>query len=317
MPEFGYWLSSEEHGPRDLVRNAQRAEQIGFPFTMISDHYHPWLSEQPEAPFVWTVVGAIAATTETLRLGTGVTCPLLRTHPAIIAHAAATAAAMMPGRFLLGVGTGENLNEHILGDGWPTIEIRQEMLKEAVELIRKLWEGETTTFYGDYYVVEDARLFTVPEDLPPILVAASGTGSGQIAGEIGDGLISVGPNAEVVEAFAEAGGQEKPRYAKLTICYAPTKEAAIERMFPLWRQAGLPGILRPNVRTVAHFDQAVEMVSEQDLADQIAHGPDPETYVEAIRALSDAGFEKIALHQIGANQEQFLEFYQKEIAPRF
>ena len=199
MIEVGYWLSSEEHRPNDLVRHAARAEKVGFPLAMISDHYHPWLSRdtQGEAPFVWSVLGGIAQATKRLRLGTGVTCPILRIHPAIIAQAAATTATMLPGRFFLGVGTGENLNEHILGDGWPTYDMRNEMLEESVELIRQLWSGDTLTFYGDYYVVEDARLFTLPDHLPPIYVAASGERSGKLAGQIGDGLISVGPSPAV------------------------------------------------------------------------------------------------------------------------
>src|SRR5918996_3866961 len=187
--ECGYALSSEEHLPLDLVRYARRAEEAGLPFALVSDHFHPWIDRQGESPFVWSVIGGIAVETETLRLGTGVTCPTIRTHPAIIAQAAATSAAMMPGRFFLGVGTGENLNEHILGDRWPPSDIRREMLEEAVDVMRSLWEGGSQSHYGDYYVVENARLYTLPEEPPPILVAASGPRAAELAGRIGDGFV--------------------------------------------------------------------------------------------------------------------------------
>ena len=175
MTEIGYALSSEEHRPSDLARNARRAEEAGFSFALISDHFHPWVDRQGHSPFVWSVIGGIAQTTERLRLGTGVTCPTMRIHPAIIAHAAATAADMMPGRFFLGVGTGENLNEHVLGDHWPPADVRREMLEEAVDVIRLLWQGGVQSHYGDYYTVENARLYTLPDELPPIVLAASGT----------------------------------------------------------------------------------------------------------------------------------------------
>lgn len=174
MVQIGYALSSEEHRPDDLVRNACAAEQAGFQFALISDHYHPWIDRQGHSPFVWTVIGGIAQATDRIRLGTGVTCPTIRIHPAIIAQAAATAAVMLPDRFFLGVGTGENLNEHVLGHRWPPFDLRAEMLEEAVEVIRMLWNGDTVTFYGSFYVVEEARLYTLPESPPPICVAASG-----------------------------------------------------------------------------------------------------------------------------------------------
>src|ERR671919_1218874 len=191
--EIGYWLSSEEHTPNDLVRHARQAEEIGFTFAQISDHFHPWIDSQGHSPFIWSVLGGIAQGTERLQLQTAVTCPTMRIHPAIIAQAAATVAAMMPGRFLLGVGTGENLNEHILGDRWPPAAMRLEMLEEAVKLIRLLWEGEDVTHRGRHYTVENARIYTLPEDPPPILVAAAGEKATELAGRIGDGLIGTSP----------------------------------------------------------------------------------------------------------------------------
>ena len=181
MVTLGYTLSGEEHKPNDLVRHAQKAESLGFEFVSISDHFHPWVDKQGESVFVWGVIGGVAHATDRISLGTGVTCPTVRIHPAIIAQAAATAASMMPGRFYLGVGTGENLNEHILGDHWPAYDQRAEMLEEAVDVIRMLWEGESVTYYGNYYTVENARIYTLPDKLPPIMVAAAGEKSAELA----------------------------------------------------------------------------------------------------------------------------------------
>jgi len=209
MVSIGYALSSEEHEARDLVRNAQRAEAAGFSFALISDHFHPWIERQGQSPFVWSVLGAIATATERLQVGTGVTCPTIRMHPAIVAQAAAMVATMMPGRFFLGVGTGENLNEHVHGDRWPAKPVRREILREAVDVIRELWQGSLTSRYGKFYTVEQAKLYSVPEAPPPVHVAASGPGSGTLAGEIGDGLCSTAPDREVVAAFEEAGGRRQ------------------------------------------------------------------------------------------------------------
>src|SRR4026207_1547621 len=198
MPAFGYALSSEEHAPSDLVRNPRLAEEVGFTFALISDHFHPWIDRQGHSPFVWSVIGAIATSTERLRLGTGVTCPTIRIHPALVAQAAATAGALMPRRFFLGVGTGENLNEHILGDRWPSPDERRSMLAEAVEIIRGLWEGHLFSYDGAYYTGDRARIYTLPEEAVPIVVAASGPKAATLAGEIGDGLISTAPEQELV-----------------------------------------------------------------------------------------------------------------------
>src|ERR671915_1609376 len=191
--QIGYAISSEEHLPNDIVRHARMAEEAGFTYALISDHYHPWVDTQGHSPFVWSVIGGIATATENLRLGTGVTCPTVRIHPAVIAQAAATSAAMMPGRFFLGVGTGENLNEHILGDRWPPSDIRREMLEEAVDVIRSLWEGGSQSHYGDYYVVENARLYTLPEEPIEVVVAAAGLRSAKMAGRVGGRVFCIFP----------------------------------------------------------------------------------------------------------------------------
>ena len=218
MTQIGYALSSEEHSPQDLVRNAQRAEEVGFTFALISDHYHPWTNSQGHSAFVWSVIGGIAQVTKRLQLGTGVTCPTMRIHPAIIAQAAATAECLMPGRFFLGVGTGENLNEHILGDRWPPHDIRLDMLTEAVALIRELWSGETVSWWGDYYDVEDARIYSLPTKPPPIMIAGSGPKAIAAAGEIGDGFIGLDPKKETVQTFVDAENGDKPHYEQLTVC---------------------------------------------------------------------------------------------------
>src|ERR671933_2624347 len=209
--EVGYAISSEEHSPRDLVANARAAEDAGFTFGLISDHYHPWIDAQGHSAFVWSVIGGIAQVTERFRIGTGVTCPLIRIHPAIVAHAAATCACLMPGRFFLGVGTGEHLNEHVLGDRWPAPDERLEMLEEAVELIRLLWQGGYQTHRGKHYTVEQARLYTLPDEPPPIVVAAAQPNAAKLAGEKGDGYMNTSPDREIVQRFEDAGGRG-PRY---------------------------------------------------------------------------------------------------------
>ncbi|CAN5406028.1 LLM class F420-dependent oxidoreductase [soil metagenome] len=316
MTQLGYALSSEEHSPNDLVNHARRAEEVGFSFALISDHYHPWVSNQGHAPFVWSVIGGIAQATKTLQLGTGVTCPTVRIHPAIIAQAAATAASMMPGRFFLGVGTGENLNEHITGERWQPYDIRLAMLEEAVEVIRTLWEGGTQSFWGSFYTVEDARIFTLPDELPPIMVAASGPKAATAAGRMGDGLINVEPDAEVIETFEAAGG-EGPRYGQLTVCWAANEAEARHTAFEIWPNAGLTGQLSQEIRTVAHFEQACQMVTEESVAESLVCGPDAARYVEKIQKFADAGYDHVYLHQIGPDQEGFLQFCERELLPHF
>lgn len=316
MTQLGYALSSEEHSPNDLVNHARRAEEVGFSFALISDHYHPWVSNQGHAPFVWSVIGGIAQATKTLQLGTGVTCPTVRIHPAIIAQAAATAASMMPGRFFLGVGTGENLNEHITGERWQPYDIRLAMLEEAVEVIRTLWEGGTQSFWGSFYTVEDARIFTLPDELPPIMVAASGPKAATAAGRMGDGLINVEPDAEVIETFEAAGG-EGPRYGQLTVCWAANEAEARHTAFEIWPNAGLTGQLSQEIRTVAHFEQACQMVTEESVAESLVCGPDAARYVEKIQKFADAGYDHVYLHQIGPDQAGFLQFCERELLPHF
>ena len=315
--EIGYALSSEEHDPRHLVRWAQRAEEAGFGFALVSDHYHPWVDQQGQSPFVWCVIGAIAQATSTLRLGTGVTCPLLRLHPAIVAQAAATAAVMMPERFFLGVGSGENLNEHVIGEGWPEPDVRHEMLEEAIEVLRLLWQGGEQSHRGMYFIVDQARLYTLPPDPPPLLVAAGSERAATLAGLAGDGMIGTTPDAELVGAFARAGGRQKPRYGQVTVCHAGSEAEARRIAHRWWPNTALAGNLNWEVKTPGLFEHAVKHVREEDVAESITCGPDPRRHAEAIQAYLDAGYDHVYVHQVGPDQEGFFRFYQERVLPEF
>jgi coenzyme F420-dependent glucose-6-phosphate dehydrogenase len=316
MLEIGYALSSEEFPPHDLVRYAQRAEEAGFTFALISDHYHPWIDRQGQSPFVWTVIGAIAQVTQRLSVGTGVTCPTMRIHPAIVAQAAATAATMMPGRFFLGVGTGENLNEHILGDRWPPHDVRLEMLEEAVAILRLLWQGGTQTYRGRYYVVENARIYTLPDHPPPIMVAAGGPKAAEAAGRIGDGLISTSPAAELLQQFQAHEGVGKPCFGQLAVCWGQDEGIARRTAYEYWPIVAFEGELNQELPTPAHFEQAAKMVREEDVVQVIPCGPDPERHLAAVRKFAEAGFDHVYIHQIGSEQEGFFRFYEQEILPK-
>jgi coenzyme F420-dependent glucose-6-phosphate dehydrogenase len=310
--DLGYALSSEEHRPLDLVRYAQRAEEAGFGFALVSDHFHPWIDRQGQSPFVWSVIGGIAVSTESLRVGTGVTCPLIRTHPAIIAQAAATAAAMLPGRFFFGVGTGENLNEHVLGDRWPSASERLEMLEEAVGLMRALWTGELTSHHGKHYRVDDARIYTLPDEPIEVAVAAGEPEAADLAGRIGDGFVSTAPDAELVERYRDAGG-DGPTYGQATVCWAETEDEALRIARECWPNAGLKGPLSQELALPSHFEEAIAMVDDDDLAENIALGPDPDRHLQAIEQFVDAGFDRVYIHQVGPDQDGFFEFYEREV----
>jgi G6PDH family F420-dependent oxidoreductase len=314
--QVGYALSSEEHPPEDLVRHARAAEDAGFGFALISDHYHPWIDAQGQSAFVWSVIGGIAQATERLRLGTGVTCPTMRIHPAIIAQAAATSAAMMPGRFFLGVGTGENLNEHILGDHWPAPDERLEMLEEAIAVIRLLWQGGYQTHRGKHYTVENARIYTLPDELPPICVAAAQPQAAELAGRVGDGFVGVSPEKELLATFEAAGGEEKPRYGQIHCCWADSEEEAKRTAHEIWPNAGITGALSQELALPEHYEQAAQMVSAEDVAGSVICGPDPEPYVEQVREYEQAGYTHVYFHQVGGDQKGFFRFWRTELAPR-
>ena len=309
---FGYALSSEEHRPTALVANAQRAEEAGFDFAMISDHFHPWLDRQGQSPFVWSVLGGIAATTDRITVGTGVTALSLRIHPAILAQAAATVGDMLPGRFWFGVGTGENLNEHVLGDPWPEHSMRAAMLEESVALIRKLWRGELIDHDGEFFRVSRARIYTLPETLPPILIAASGEDSATLAGRIGDGLITTAPKAELLKAYGKKG----PRVGQVTVCWAKDEKTARKTALEWWPTAAIPGDSSQELPLPSSFEDLAELVTEDALAEQVACGPDPEAHLAKIKPYFDAGFDHVYLHQVGPDQDGFLRFAEDELLPR-
>jgi G6PDH family F420-dependent oxidoreductase len=317
MVRLGYALSSEEHRPSDLVRHARLAEEAGFEFALISDHFHPWVDAQGQSPFVWGVIGGIAEATTTLELGTGVTCPTIRIHPAIIAQAAATAGAMMEGRFFLGVGTGENLNEHILGDRWPDWDVRARMLRESVDVIRQLWTGEVTSVDGEFYTVENARIYTLPEQPVPIHVAASGPRAAKLAGEIGDGFIGTSPEAELLAAFDDGGRAKRPHYGQMTVCWGRDERAARKLALEMWPTAAIPGESGQELPNPKHFEQLAEMVTEDKIAEQVVCGPDIDRHVAKIQEYVDAGYDHVYIHQVGPDQEGFLEAYARDVLPRF
>jgi G6PDH family F420-dependent oxidoreductase len=314
--EIGYALSSEEHRPLDLVDDARRAEDAGFTFALISDHFHPWIDKQGQSAFVWSVLGGIAAKTERMRIGTGVTCPLIRTHPTIIAQAAATVASMFDGRFFLGLGTGENLNEHIHGDRWPAASIRLEMLEEAIELIRKLWEGEMCRFEGRHYRVENARIYTLPDEPIEILVAAAAPDAAELAGRSGDGLITTSPEAELLTSYRNGGGTGQT-IGQLTVCWATSEKDARRTAFEWWPNAALKGPLGQELALPEHFEESAAMVTEDDVAEMVVCGPDADRHLEGIAKFADAGFDHVYVHQVGPDQEGFIDFYAREILPAF
>ena len=317
MVEIGYSMSSEEHAPLDLVKYAKIAEDVGFSFALISDHYHPWISRQGHSPFVWSVIGAIAAATDRLRVGTGVTCPLMRMHPAIVAQAAATAAVMMPGRFFLGVGTGENLNEHVLGEGWPDANTRRAMLEEAIDVLRALWSGgEQHSHFGRFFAVDNAQLYTLPDEPPEVMVAAGTRATAELAGRLGDGLVGTAPEPDLVAAFEHAGGRRKPRYGQLTVCWARSDEEARRIALEWWPNAGLTGDLAQELPRPRHFEQACQLVDESTVTRQVVCSSDVAPHLEAIGRFVDAGYDHVSIHQVGPDQEGFFRFFETTVLPQ-
>ena len=312
---IGYTLSSEEHGAQDLVAHAAGAERAGFAFAGISDHFHPWVDRQGNSPFVWGVLGAISQSTERIELLTGVTCPTIRVHPAIVAQAAATAAELLPGRFSLGVGSGENLNEHILGDRWPPVVERQARLAEAVEVIRKLWSGKLVSHRGEHFRVENARLYSLPEQPPPILVAVAGERSVDLAAEIGDGLIGTSPIAESIERFRAGGGNGKPTYGQVHVCWAASEEEGRRTALEWWPNGAVSGSHFLELPLPAHFEEAAELVTEEAIAESVVCGPDPQRHIAAIREYVEAGYDHVYVHQVGPDQEGFFDFYERQVLP--
>jgi G6PDH family F420-dependent oxidoreductase len=310
--KIGYKLATEGFGPKEIIRQAVAAETAGFDFVELSDHYHPWVEEQGHSGFTWSMLGAIAAQTTTVGLATGVTCPTMRYHPAIIAQAAATMAIISDGRFTLGVGSGENLNEHIIGEGWPVVSRRHDMLREALEIIRALWQGGYQTYEGAYLRLEDARVFDLPDTLPGIAVAVSGPASLALANDLGDGIFAVEPNAELVSGFTGSG----PLYAEVPLAFAATEEDALAELMTKERWAVGGWKVMSELPNPVNFAAVSSTVREEDLAEQYACGPDPEKHLANIREFADAGFDHLVLHNSGPDPDGFLDFYASELRPQ-
>ncbi|MDQ3147762.1 MAG: TIGR03557 family F420-dependent LLM class oxidoreductase [Actinomycetota bacterium] len=314
MTAFGYTLSGEEHAPRQLVAQARRAEEAGFDFVSISDHYHPWVGAQGHSPFVWSVLGSIAAVTERLEVAVGVSCPTVRIHPAVLAQASATTSLLFEGRFSFGVGTGEALNEHILGDRWPPPDRRRLMLEEAVGVIRALWTGDTVDHRGEFFVVENAKLFDPPLAPPPLIVSGFGPEAVRLAARIGDGYWGHTPEADVVDLYTGSGGTG-PRYAQLNLCWAEDAAVARKTVHEVWPNAGIPGQLSQDLPTWTHFEQAAQLVTEDDATASVPCGPDVDGVLDSVGQFVDAGYDHLYFHQIGHDQDGFFRFWADRLRP--
>jgi G6PDH family F420-dependent oxidoreductase len=309
---FGYFLSSEEHPPAALVEQAIRAERAGFASLWISDHYHPWNDAQGQSAFVWSVLGAIATRTEQVRCYTAVTAPTVRIHPAVIAQAAATTQVMFDGRFGLGVGSGEALNEHIFGDAWPTADVRLEMLEEAVEVMRALWTGEVVRHQGKHYTVDAARIYTLPSHGVPVHVSGFGEKSTELAAKIGDGYVTTSPDGELVQLYRKNGGKG-PTQAGVKVCWAADAASARKTVHRLWPNSALPGEAAQVLPSPKHFEQLSELVTEDMAVKNTPCGPKVDDFVAAVKQYVDAGIDEIYLSQIGSDQEGFFTFWDREL----
>jgi G6PDH family F420-dependent oxidoreductase len=312
--KVGYFLSSEEFGPAELLEQARLAEESGFAALWISDHFHPWLDDQGQSAFVWSTIGALSQVCK-LPVTTAVTCPTIRVHPAVVAQAAATSAVLLEGRFRLGVGSGEALNEHIFGDPWPSAEVRLEMLEEAVEVMRELWQGGFVDYRGAYYTVENARIYTLPEQPVPVYVSGFGPKSVALAARIGDGYASTKPDPELVRQFHDNGGAGKPTQAGFKACYAQSEAEALRIAHQRWRNVGLPGELAQVLPSPRHFEQASQLVQPEMLREQFALGPDPERQLAMIEQYAKAGYDEVYVANVGPHHKGFFDLYAKKVLP--
>jgi G6PDH family F420-dependent oxidoreductase len=315
---LGWWLSSEEHDPRELVARAAAAEEAGFSTAMISDHLQPWVRRQGNAGHVWTVIGAIAQATEALEVGTGVTAMVHRMHPITVAHAAATAAVMLDGRFFLGVGSGERLNEQPFGQRWPRAGERRDRMAEAIEVLRALWSGKNVNHRDRYWNVENLRLQTRPASPPPIYVAAGGKRSAELAGEMADGLIGVTPDAKTIEVFRGSGGTGKPCVGQLTLSLAATVDEAVENALEWWPNAMVPSAILTELARPSDFEAvATASASPHGMQDAVLCADGADTIVAAVERYVGAGFDTVYLHQIGPDQDRLLDLAAAELLPHF
>ena len=314
MTKFGYTLFCEINGPKELVHQAQQAEDVGFDFAVISDHFHPWLSSHTDSPFAWSVLGAVAERTSSMKLATLVTCPMVRYHPAIIAQAAATIQIMSDGRFTLSLGAGEKLNEHVVGRGWPAVDVRHEMLAESIEAIRALWNGGYVTYRGKHVTVEDARIFSMPDETPGLAVAVSGAKSIALAVEHSMDMVAVDPDPQLVDNYKKTGGKGR-RIGQAALSYDKNEDKA--REYAMRFKFGAPGWkVMSELPNPINFDAATELVTFDDLSDSVATGPDPQVHADAVKQFIDAGFDEVCVVQVGDDKEGFMRFWADEVAPR-
>jgi G6PDH family F420-dependent oxidoreductase len=317
MVAFGYTLLTEQRGPRGLVGDAVAAENAGFDFEVISDHYFPWLDVQGHSPNCWSVLGAVASDTERVALMSFVTCPTMRYHPTVVAQQAATVAILAgEGRFTLGLGAGENLNEHVIGRGWPPANVRHEMLGEAIEIIRALFDGGYVNTAGEYFRVDSAKLWDHPEQPVPIAVAVSGRQSVDRFAPMADAMVAVQPRADLVRRFDDAAGATVPKIGQLPISWDPDAAEAVARAHQQFRWFAGGWKVNAELPGPASFAAASQSVRPEEVAASIACGPDVTAHVEAFRPFVEAGFTHVALVQVGGDtQPEFLEFAGRELIP--
>jgi G6PDH family F420-dependent oxidoreductase len=318
--KIGYFLSCEEYEPADLIAQARGAAQAGFDCLWISDHFHPWNDAQGSSAFVWSMIGAISQVCD-LPITTAVTCPTTRVHPAIVAQAAATSAVLTGGKFVLGVGSGEALNEHITGARWPDVEQRLEMLEESIEVMRALWAGEFVDHHGKHYTVENAKIYTRTEQPVPVYVSGFGPRAAKLAGRIGDGFVTTEADADLIAAFREGGGEGKPMQAGYKVCWGRDDATCIETAHRLWGNEGLPGELAQVLPSPKHFEQATTLVTKEMIAGSIAYGTDVQRHVDSFKPYADAGVDEVYISQMGGaedatNAEGFFDFYSNDLLPR-
>jgi G6PDH family F420-dependent oxidoreductase len=312
---IGYFLSSEEYTPAELIEQARGAERAGFTALWISDHYHPWVDAQGQSAFVWSTIGALSQVC-TLPITTAVTCPTVRIHPAVIAQAAATSAVLTGGRFRLGVGTGEALNEHIFGDAWPEADVRLEMLEEAVEIMRRLWKGGFVSHRGKHYTVENARVYTLPEKPVEILVSGFGPKSIEVAARIGDGYVSTMPDGDAVERFRSSGGGDRVCQAGFKAAFAASEEEGARIAYEKWPNSGVPGELSQVLPSPKHFEQASQLVTQDMVKESFVCGNDPSAHLEMIDKFAQAGFDEVYVANTGPNWQGLFDLYAEHILPK-
>jgi G6PDH family F420-dependent oxidoreductase len=312
---IGYFLSSEEYTPAELLEQARAAERAGFEALWISDHYHPWVDAQGQSPFVWSMIGALSQVCR-LPVTTAVTCPTVRIHPAVVAQAAATSAVLHEGRFQLGIGSGEALNEHILGDAWPEAAVRLEMLEEAVAVMRELWKGDDVSHRGRHYTVQNARIYTLPDSPPKIYVSGFGPKAIDLAARIGDGFVSTAPDGDAVKRFRDNGGGDKPCQAGFKAAFAATADEGARIAYEKWPNAGVPGELSQVLPTPRHFEQASELVTQEKAAEAFVCGNDAAAHLEMIDKYARAGFDEIYVANTGPNYDGLFQLYAESVLPK-